>query len=82
MSNSTLAQRQAELVAALVAGGPLPAGFDRRRVAVAEQALRGKRAGEVARVWPRLAAGLREDWPECFRRWASGRPPEGALRDG
>lgn len=82
MSNSTLAQRQAELVAALVAGGPLPAGFDRRRVAVAEQALRGKRAGEVARVWPLLAAGLREDWPECFRRWAAGRPPEGALRDG
>ena len=52
----TLAGRQAELVAALVAGAPDPAGFDRDRLAAARRALVRKRAGEAAKQWPLLAA--------------------------
>lgn len=77
-----LAARQAELVAALVAGAPLPAGFDERRVAAARAALLRKRAGEVARHWPLLAAGYGARWPTVFAEWAAGRSPRGGLRDG
>lgn len=82
MSNPTLAARQAALVAALVAGAPVPPGFEEQRVHAAERALRRKRAGEVAAAWPRLAAGLGAEWPDRFGRWARGRPPKGALADG
>ena len=45
---STLAERQAERVAALVAGGPTPSGFDRDDLDVARRALLRKRAGSAA----------------------------------
>ncbi|MET8234780.1 hypothetical protein ABZS77_29310 [Micromonospora sp. NPDC005298] len=77
-----LAERQAELVAALVAGGTPPAGFAPGPLAAARAALLRKRAGEVARHWPLLAAGLGTAWPTTFVRWASGRPTSGSLRDG
>jgi len=77
-----LARRQAELVAALVAGGPVPAGFDVRRVDAARTALLRKRADEVARRWPLLAAGLGADWLSAFAGWAANRPTQGSLRDG
>ena len=79
---SDLAGRQAELVAALVAGAPTPAGFDADRVAVTRHALLRKRAGEVSRAWPELAASLGNRWPAAFVAWAAGRPPQGSLRDG
>lgn len=82
MSDPTLAARQAALVAALVAGGPVPPGFEERRVRAADRALRHKRAGEVAAAWPRLATGLGPNWPDRFLGWARGRPPKGALADG
>lgn len=82
MSEGTLAARQAALVAALVAGQPIPDGFDESRVAVTARALRNKRAGEVSQVWPRLASAFGPDWPARFDGWASGRAPRGALRDG
>jgi uncharacterized protein (TIGR04222 family) len=69
-------------VAALVAGGPLPAGFDPHRVGAARRALLRKRAGEVARAWPMLAAGHGPAWADAFAAWAAGRPPLGSLRDG
>jgi hypothetical protein len=78
----SLADRQAELVAALVAGAPVPPGFDPARLGVAQRALLRKRAGEVARVWPMLAAAAGDRWPEEFAAWAGGRPPQGSLRDG
>jgi hypothetical protein len=78
----TLAQRQADLVAALVAGAPVPPGFDAARVGVAQRALLRKRAGEVARVWPMLAAAGGDDWHRDFSAWAAGRTPQGSLRDG
>jgi hypothetical protein len=77
-----LGRRQAELVAALVAGGPPPAGFDPRRLDAARRALLRKRAGEVARTWPMLAAGHGSGWADAFAAWAAGRRPRGSLRDG
>jgi hypothetical protein len=78
----TLARRQAELVAALVAGAPVPPGFDAARVGAAQRALLRKRAGEVARVWPMLAAAAGDGWHRDFAAWAAGRAPQGSLRDG
>ncbi|OHX06719.1 hypothetical protein [Micromonospora sp. WMMB235] len=77
-----LAARQAELVAALVAGGPLPPGFAPAPVEAARRALLRKRAGDVARHWPLVAAGLGSAWPAAFTTWADGRPTNGSLRDG
>jgi hypothetical protein len=77
-----LASRQAALVAALVAGAPVPPGLDPRLVEAARVALLRKRAGEVARHWPLLAASLGARWTTGFAAWASGRPSNGSLRDG
>lgn len=88
-----LGERQAALVAALVAGAPLPPGFDPALVGAAREALLRKRAGDVARMWPALAASFAArrpvragspgpEWPAPFVAWAAGRPPAGALRDG
>jgi hypothetical protein len=77
-----LAARQAELVAALVAGGSDPAGFDPEGLAVARRALVRKRAGEAAVAWPVLAASLGGDWPTTFGEFAADRAPAGALHDG
>jgi hypothetical protein len=78
----TLARQQAELVAALVAGAPVPPGFDAARIGVARRALLGKRAGDVARAWPMLATSAGDRWQRDFAEWAAGRAPQGSLRDG
>lgn len=77
-----LAAAQAALVAALVAGGPPPAGFDAARLDAAARALLRKRAGEVARAWPRLAAAYGPGWTAAFAEWAGGRPTRGSRLDG
>ena len=80
-----LAAEQAALVRALVDGGPVPGGFDPDRVRATSAALAGKRAREVARAWPVLAAELGEDFTGRFLAFAAGRPPPargGALADG
>jgi hypothetical protein len=77
-----LAARQQALVAALVAGGELPAGFDPAALLATRTALRRKRAGDVARAWPLLAAAYGDAWPATFAAWAADRPPNGSLRDG
>jgi hypothetical protein len=78
-----LRERQAALVAALVAGGELPSGFEAGGpVAAAAAALARKRAGEVARAWPMLAAGLGPEWGPSFTAWAAGRAPGGSFADG
>lgn len=79
---AALAARQAELVAALVAGGSVPSGFDPGSLAVARRALLRKRAGEAAAVWPLLAASLGPTWLEAFTASVAGHAPAGALRDG
>jgi hypothetical protein len=77
-----LAARQAELVEALTAGRPVPDGFDVFRFEAARSALLRKRAGEVCRHWPMLAAAFGERWKPEFAGWAAGRPTQGSLRDG
>ena len=79
---TSLADRQAALVAALTAGAPTPPGFDTRRLEVARIALLRKRSGEVARHWPLLAATLGPAWTGTFTEWAATRPTRGSLRDG
>jgi hypothetical protein len=71
----SLAEEQEALVRALVAGAPLPAGFDAVRVGAAARALLRKRTGEVLRAWPALDAA-------AFGRWAADRPTRGSWRDG
>lgn len=78
----TLAARQAELVTALVAAGPVPAGFDPDRLSAARRALLRKRAGEAAKAWPQLAASIGNEWPAVFARHRDGASPVGPLRDG
>ncbi|GGQ50994.1 hypothetical protein [Couchioplanes azureus] len=79
---TSLAERQAALVAALTSGAPVPPGFDARLVGIARVALLRKRAGEVARQWPELAAALGPRWPDVWAGWAAHRPTQGSLRDG
>jgi hypothetical protein len=80
-----LAAGQAALVRALVEGGPVPGGFDPDRVRATSTALGRKRARQVARAWPVLAAELGEAFTGEFLADAAGRPPPargGALADG
>jgi hypothetical protein len=78
----SLAERQVALVEALTAGRPVPEGFDGFRFEAARLALLRKRAGEVARQWPMLAAGFGDRWKREFATWAAARPTQGSLRDG
>jgi hypothetical protein len=81
-SQDELRLAQRALVAALVAGAPLPAGFDAGRVQAAARALLRKRAAEVARSWPELASSYGPAWPTIFAGWASERPTRGSWLDG
>lgn len=78
----SLAERQAALVAALVAGDGPPPGFDPARLDAARRALLRKRAGEAARQWPVLATSFGPRWVPIFAAFHDGRPSEGGLRDG
>ena len=66
MNRERLADEQAALVRALVGGGPVPGGFDPGRVAATSAALARKRAREVTRAWPVLAADLGEGFSDRF----------------
>ena len=79
---TSLAERQAALVKALTCGAPVPSGFDSRLVEVARVALLRKRAGEVARQWPELAAAFGPRWLREWSAWAAAWPTRGSLRDG
>ncbi|WP_300011345.1 hypothetical protein [Pseudonocardia sp.] len=82
-SRADLAARQSALVAALVAGGPPPAGVDPSRLAATRRALLRKRAGEAAKEWPLLAAALGDaEWARTFAELRDGHEPVGALREG
>jgi pimeloyl-ACP methyl ester carboxylesterase len=81
-TTSGLAARQADLVAALVADGPVPTGFDPARLDATRRALLRKRASEAAKVWPLLAASLGAEWPRAFAPRRAGHEPVGPLRDG
>ncbi|MEI7032724.1 DUF692 family multinuclear iron-containing protein [Streptomyces pratensis] len=77
-----LAVAQGGLLAALVAGGPAPEGFDPWRLRVQSRALAAKRADVVARVAPELPDILGDGYRAAFLAYADGRPmPGGHRRD-
>ncbi|MBO3752280.1 hypothetical protein J5X84_40005 [Streptosporangiaceae bacterium NEAU-GS5] len=80
-----LAAAQARLVAALVADGPRPPGFDAERLRIQASSLISKRRGGVARALSTMAPGvladLGPDFTAEFAAYAKGRPkPAGGSR--
>ncbi|RSM94010.1 endonuclease [Streptomyces sp. WAC 01325] len=71
---------QAALLSALVAGTPVPEGFDRVRLGVQARALAGKRADVVAKVAPELPVILGAGYRPAFLGYAHGRPMTGGYR--
>ncbi|MFD3535625.1 DUF692 domain-containing protein [Streptomyces sp. NPDC058664] len=71
---------QASLLSALVAGTPVPEGFDSRRLGVQSRALAAKRAGVVAKVAPELPEILGRDFRPAFLAYARTRPMTGGYR--
>ncbi|GGW65284.1 DUF692 domain-containing protein [Streptomyces caelestis] len=73
---------QAALLSALVAGTPVPEGFDRVRVGVQARALAAKRADVVAKVAPELPEILGTDYRTAFLAYAQTQPmTDGYRRD-
>ncbi|MET7698746.1 DUF692 domain-containing protein [Streptomyces sp. NPDC005485] len=75
-----VALAQAALLSALVAGTPLPEGFDRVRLGVQARALAAKRADVVAKVAPELPEILASDYRPAFLAYAQGHPMGGGYR--
>lgn len=69
-----LAARQLALVRALLAAGPVPAGFDAHRIGVEAVALRSKRRTVAAQLRPDLADQLGQRFGSLFDEWAIGHP--------
>ncbi|GGU87242.1 UPF0276 protein [Streptomyces filipinensis] len=71
---------QAAVLSALVAGTPVPEGFDRVRMGVQARALAAKRADVVAKVAPELAVILGDGYRAAFLEYARVRPMSGGYR--
>ncbi|MGW2565243.1 DUF692 domain-containing protein [Streptomyces sp. NPDC001537] len=71
---------QAALLSALVAGTPVPEGFDRVRLGVQARALAGKRADVVAKVAPELPEILGDAYRPAFLSYAQRHPMTGGYR--
>ncbi|WP_031050730.1 DUF692 domain-containing protein [Streptomyces sp. NRRL F-5650] len=71
---------QAALLSALVAGAPVPEGFDPVRLEVQARALAGKRADVVGKVAPELPVILGPRYRPAFLAYARGRPMTGGYR--
>lgn len=77
-----VAVAQAAVLSCLVAGTPVPEGFDRVRMGVQARALAAKRASVVAKVAPELPVILGEGYREAFLAYARTRPmSDGYRRD-
>jgi uncharacterized protein len=73
---------QAALLSALVAGTPVPEGFDRVRLGVQSRALAAKRADVVGKVAPELPVILGTSYRPAFVAYAQGQPmTDGYRRD-
>ncbi|WP_327417023.1 DUF692 domain-containing protein [Streptomyces sp. NBC_01233] len=81
-ARTRVALGQAALLSALVAGTPVPEGFDRGRIRVQARALAAKRADVVARLAPELPEilGGRDPYREAFLAYAKGRPMTAGYR--
>ncbi|WP_105968716.1 DUF692 domain-containing protein [Streptomyces geranii] len=75
-----LALAQAALLSALVAGTPVPEGFDRVRLGVQARALGAKRADVVAKVAPELPEILGDGYRPAFLTYAHGHPMSDGYR--
>jgi len=75
-----LALAQTAVLSSLVAGTPVPEGFDRVRMGVQARALAAKRAGVVANVAPELPEILGAGYRAAFLSYASGHPMRGGYR--
>ncbi|MEV5873147.1 DUF692 domain-containing protein [Streptomyces sp. NPDC052101] len=71
---------QAAVLSSLVAGTPVPEGFDRARMGVQARALAAKRADVVAKVAPELPVILGEGYRTAFLEYARQRPMSGGYR--
>jgi hypothetical protein len=79
-ARARLALAQTALLSALVAGGPVPEGFDRERLHVQRQALAARRATVMAKVAPELPALLGERYRPAALRHARDHPMTGGYR--
>ncbi|MFJ3586689.1 DUF692 domain-containing protein [Streptomyces sp. NPDC090127] len=75
-----VAVAEAALLSALVAGTPVPEGFDSRRIGVQSRALVGKRSEVVAKIAPELPEILGDGYRPAFRAYARNRPMSGGYR--
>ncbi|MFJ4326276.1 DUF692 domain-containing protein [Streptomyces tricolor] len=75
-----VAVAQTAVLSSLVAGTPVPEGFDRVRMGVQARALAAKRAGVVAKVAPELPVILGAGYREAFLAYARQRPMRGGYR--
>ncbi|XHM91131.1 hypothetical protein AB0761_11910 [Peterkaempfera sp. SMS 1(5)a] len=80
LARARLAHRQAELLSALVAGGPTPPGFDPEQLRIQASGLVAKRRDTVARVAPELPPLLGGRFAADFSRYAAGVPMTGGYR--
>ncbi|WP_031151198.1 DUF692 domain-containing protein [Streptomyces erythrochromogenes] len=81
-ARTRVALGQAALLSALVAGTPVPEGFDRARIRVQVRALAAKRADVVAKVAPELPGilGGPDPYRKAFLTYAKGRPMTAGYR--
>ncbi|MGX1804994.1 hypothetical protein ACWIGI_04710 [Nocardia sp. NPDC055321] len=77
----SLAEQQAALVRALVAGAAAPPGFDAADLAATAHALLHKRAGEVAARFPVFAYACGPEFTARFLEWAATRPKTTTAAD-
>jgi hypothetical protein len=82
-ARAALARAETELLTALVAAAPPPAGFDANRLRIQAEALIAKRAAVVARLRPDLTEDLGDQFATLFYRYARNhsRPAAGARAD-
>ncbi len=79
------AERQEQLLRALVAGEGFPEGFAADKAAEASRSLRRKRGRIVAKAWPALVPELGERFDErfdAFARGAAAPASGGGVADG
>ncbi|SDT50279.1 hypothetical protein SAMN05216371_2576 [Streptomyces sp. TLI_053] len=79
-ARARLAARQTELLTALVAGGPVPPGFDPAQVRAQATGLAAKRRDTAAKVAPELPRLLGALYGPLFLAYARNRPQTGGYR--
>lgn len=79
-ARARLAARQTELLTALVAGGPVPPGFDPAQVRAQATGLAAKRRDTAAKVAPDLPRLLGAQYGPLFLAYARSHPQTGGYR--